>query len=236
MNFTLNKWESDFFNRKIANVEFEKSDQFAEKNDDPTAYDLIRTKISSGNLEKITLLQQNGFHLVEGEVDFCIDLNIANLNQDRTACEVATAQDIPELETIFGTAFPNSRFRAPYFSEAENTKFYKRWIDAAVKAEFDDLCLIIKENNQIKGGISLRHTDEGVRVGLLAVAPQFQRQGVAKALLNEAMRWAKEQNTDKFWIATQVSNLPAINTYIKIGGKIHETSYWFYKNNNKETK
>lgn len=218
-----NQWESDFFARPIGKVNFVEHLTVLDK----TEFALVQAKIGSAELDKITLLQQQGFVLVEGEVDFCLAL--ANLSPEPTACEVASEADIGELQTLFGNAFPTSRFRSPYFSTEENCRFYQTWIAKAVRGEFDHLCLIARSTSgQIKGGISLRANGNQVRVGLLAVSPLFQGQGIARQLLTAAICWAKLQQASQLWIATQISNLPAINLYQKLGAKIHNTAYWFY--------
>lgn len=198
-------WLSDFFGRPI-----------------------IQAKAAAQDHAYIQHLQAQGFQFVEGEMEFC--LSLANEQEKITACEVATLEDIAALETLFGVAFATSRFREPWFSVAENQRFYSTWISRAVRGEFDQLCLVLKTaSGQIQGGISLRLVAKQARVGLLAVSPNFQRQGVATRLLQAARHWAKQQGADTLSVATQISNLAAINAYLKQGAEMIATSYWFYR-------
>jgi dTDP-4-amino-4,6-dideoxy-D-galactose acyltransferase len=143
---------------------------------------------------------------------------------------VATESDLPALQGLFANAFPNSRFRAPYFTPEENRRFYQEWITKAVRGEFDDVCLVQRATNgEIKGGITLRKCDNDMRVGLLAVAPKYRGCGVAKALLRSAYRWGQEYNAEKLYVATQTGNLAAIRLYGSVGAKICATNYWFYR-------
>lgn len=143
---------------------------------------------------------------------------------------MATVEDIKQLETLFGQAFPTSRFREPWFSAAENQRLYRTWIARAVRGEFDQLCLVLKTTSgQIQGGISLRLAGEQAKVGLLAVSPAFQRQGVASILLQAAQNWAKRQGANSLLVSTQIGNLPAMNLYLTQGASILATAYWFYR-------
>lgn len=230
MLLTPNQWESDFFERNIGKVEFTNECQLPLN--DKKAFQLLQGKVASDQHEQMAFLQQQGFQFVEGEIDFCLplaSLPFAKSEGNSTACYPAQESDLPALLALFGSAFPTSRFRLPWFSATENQAFYRTWITKAVKAEFDDLCLIIKENNIVQGGVSLRQVQQNVRVGLLAVSPQFQGKGVAKRLLQAAIGWAKQQNAQNMYIATQLSNLAAINLYQKLGARSVSTHYWFYK-------
>ncbi|EFL77971.1 TDP-fucosamine acetyltransferase [Actinobacillus pleuropneumoniae] len=203
--FTPDPWLSNFFARPI-----------------------IQAKVTAQDYPKIQQLQAQGFQFVEGEIEFGFDL--VNYQGKITACEAATVEDIKQLETLFGQAFPTSRFREPWFSAAENQRLYRTWIARAVRGEFDQLCLVLKTTSgQIQGGISLRLAGEQAKVGLLAVSPAFQRQGVASILLQAAQNWAKRQGANSLLVSTQIGNLPAMNLYLTQGASILATAYWFYR-------
>ncbi|AIZ79928.1 dTDP-4-amino-4,6-dideoxy-D-galactose acyltransferase [Actinobacillus equuli] len=198
-----NQWLSEFFGR-----------------------DIYEIKVAADDIEQIRLVQQQGFQFVEGELDFC--LSLVNFLPKMTAYQLATEADITSLQALFGTAFPMSRFRAPWFSAEENQRFYQTWISNAVRAEFDDVCLVLKTvSGQIQGGISVRVQDKQARVGLLAVAPSFRRQGIASQLLQAAINWAQQQGAETLAVATQTSNLNAIRLYQKLGASLQQASYWF---------
>ncbi|MEG9488066.1 dTDP-4-amino-4,6-dideoxy-D-galactose acyltransferase [Mannheimia indoligenes] len=199
------KWLSDFFGREI-----------------------VQAKVAADNFVHIDRLQKQGFIFVEGEVEFAFDL--AKFSQNPTACSEAKMSDLPELISLFGSAFPNSRFRPPYFSIEENQRFYQTWIENAVKGEFDDICLIKRnELGQLQGAITVRLlAGKQAKIGLLAVEPRFQQQGIGSALLHAAIYWAKQQQVDKLFVATQSSNLKAARLYQSLGANIQAVYYWFY--------
>lgn len=217
------KWLSEFFGR-----------------------DIVQAKVNAQDLVQIAQLQKLGFSFVEGKIEFELDLtqtSFWNTNQavnnlekfaifleNQTACKIAQQHDLVELQTLFGSAFLNSRFRPPYFSLEENQRFYQTWVANAVSGQFDDICLIKRsEKGQLQGGITVKlEQNQHAKIGLLAVAPSFQQQGIGKILLNAAVIWALQQNRTKLHIATQSSNIHAIRLYQHIGAKIKAVYYWFY--------
>ncbi|AUI67020.1 dTDP-4-amino-4,6-dideoxy-D-galactose acyltransferase [Glaesserella australis] len=223
MKMDMNIWLSHFFCRKIAELT-PSCDQL--DNLVLTDFDLVQAKLASTEVEKICLLQQQGFQFVEGEIRFVCDL--ANFSSDMTACRPARLDDLAKMEG-FSHQFAHTRFRSPWFSAKENQRFYRQWFENAIKGEFDDICLVCEtENGDIQGAISVRLSGKIAQVGLIAVAEQWQGQGIGKRLLSAAMRWAKSQQAETLEIATQSSNLKAIRLYQSIGATICGIYYWFY--------
>lgn len=218
-------WESAFFGRKIGTLQFSHSPSWLPHQH----YDLIQAKIACQAKTQISLLQQQGFELVTGEVDFCFTLSTLPLPA-HPFCYAST-QDIPALHKLFESAFPHSRFRPPYFSLAEQQHFYRHWISQAVQGTFDDICLLEKVDDVICGAISVRLHAKTARIGLLAVSPNFQRCGVATRLLQAAKQWAKQQKADSLWVATQPENHAAIACYQTLGASQQACYHWFYKRN-----
>ncbi|MBE2895257.1 dTDP-4-amino-4,6-dideoxy-D-galactose acyltransferase [Spirabiliibacterium falconis] len=216
-------WESDFFQREIARLEFTQSAVSQPHFDD---FDLIQCKLALSEQEKITCLMDLGFEQVEGEVDYCWQLE----RIQPTALCFATAHDIAVLQQLVSHAFADSRFRQPWFTALQNAQFYQCWIEKAVRGAFDDVCLVEKDQNTIKGAISVRQIDaQQARVGLLAVNPNYRGQGVAQALLAQASSWCAAKHIRTLWIATQQSNGAANRLYQKIGAVIAGEAAWFYK-------
>ncbi|MGX2950618.1 dTDP-4-amino-4,6-dideoxy-D-galactose acyltransferase [Ursidibacter sp. B-7004-1] len=234
MRTERNQWESDFFGREIYQIYLDELIPTKDINiplfHQATSGDILyQAKILSTDLAKIDFLQAQGFRFVQGEMIFQLDL--AKYTKDLTAfpsCRLATAQDLPTLKSLVATAFPNSRFRPPYFTQAENQRFYQQWIENAVKGEFDDLCLIAEQNGELQGAVSLRYNGEQAKIGLLAVSPEHQQQGVGKRLLHSAILQAKAQNTTQLEITTQLNNPQAIGLYQTLGAKIVAVNCWFY--------
>jgi GNAT superfamily N-acetyltransferase len=53
----------------------------------------------------------------------------------------------------------------------------------------------------------------------LFVVPKARRFGVAKALMQRARDWAKENKADSLWLETAIDNVPAQSLYERLGWK-----------------
>lgn len=172
-----------------------------------------------------------GFWLVEGEVDFC--LNIASRVKNHSlGIAVAVVKDIELLKSIAATAFSHSRFRTPWYRLADNARFYSIWLEKAVKGTFDDVCLLVKNvQGEIQGFVTVRKlaVEKEARIGLLATAPAHQGKGVGKQLLTAACQWCEQQGIEQLRIATQISNIVAMRLYTQMGARIESTAYWLYR-------
>lgn len=88
---------------------------------------------------ELDALQQLGFSLVEGEVDFVMPVMCVS---DDPGAQVAQTTDIPALRQLAGQAFAQSRFRAPWYAADASARFYAQWIENAVLGTFDHQCLV----------------------------------------------------------------------------------------------
>lgn len=239
MNFYVEKqvWESAFFGTDVYRLNF--SEQRVENSGLPKM-GLVQAKVKTANVAQLAMLQQQGFALVESEVSFTLPLDTmklayttldALLALQARQIRTATVQDIATLQMQFGGAFQASRFTEPYFTAAENQRFYRQWIENAVKGLFDHVCFVEvdRTSGAIYGFISLRREEKTAVVGLLAVAEECRRQGVAGRLLEQAQIWAKEEKMSHLRISTQLRNKAAINCYLAQGARLCESHYWLYK-------
>lgn len=233
VNVERNQWESDFFGRAIYRIEqsqnsFESDISFSSN----LPQGLLQAKVATSNWQAIHYLQQQQFQLIETEITFRLDL--AKIVVDRTACNyrLATEQDLAQLHWV-REQFPQTRFRLPYFAAQENQRFYQQWLENAIAGTFDDLCLLIVENEVPKGVVSLRLVERSARIGLLAVSPEFQGMGIGKKLLYSAATFLQETYSDQkiecLLISTQLSNQPAMRLYQSFGATLCQSVYWFYR-------
>lgn len=235
MNFERNQWESNFFAREIYHLR--RPSNLLELDINIGSFlpkGLLQAKVATDEWHLTHYLQQQQFQLIETEITFQLDL--AKISVDRTACDyrLATVQDLAQLHWVC-EQFPQTRFRSPYFSQQENQRFYQQWLENAVLGIFDDVCLIITENERPKGIVSLRLSEKSAQIGLLAVLPEVQGKGIGKRLLNSAIAYLQEQYSpqreeiDFLVIRTQLSNQPAMRLYQSFGATLWQSAYWFYR-------
>lgn len=213
-------WENAFFGVSSAIVRF-RDDSPALGAADFSAWQRVQAKIPAQRADLLDALQQQGFQLVEGEVD----LAMAVINHDCPGAEIATENDIPALRQLAAKAFAQSRFRAPWYAPDASARFYAQWIENAVKGTFDDQCLVFRhDDGTIRAFVSLREVNGSeARIGLLA------GRGAGAELMQAALCWAQTRGLSTLRVATQIGNTAALKRYIQSGANIVSTAYWLYR-------
>lgn len=231
--FTFKDWESRFFNRAI--FDFNVNSAIDEIETWP-ANALITTKINASDYASVNLVNSYDFHFAEGELVFQKNIIPKSTNKAETVNKtadylsyLATESEIGELKLIVSNLYQNSRFREPWFTAAERVNFYQTWLEKAVLSQFDDCCLILKDNNNIAGFVTIRLIEHEAIIGLIGVAQSFQGQGNGKKLLQLVEQYCIAKRVEKITVATQVSNIAAANLYSKHKFMLSDISYWFYK-------
>jgi dTDP-4-amino-4,6-dideoxy-D-galactose acyltransferase len=213
-------WESQFFGIDSAILRF--NDDAPELcADDLASWARVQAKITAQRTDWLDALQQMGFQLVEGEVDF----KLAVIDDVNPQAEIATERDIPQLRELAAQAFAQSRFRAPWYAEDVSGRFYAQWIENAVRGTFDHQCLIFRDHSaDVRAFVSLRQLNESeARIGLLA------GRGAGEVLMQTAMRWAHEHQLTTLRVGTQMGNTAALKRYIQSGAVLESTAYWLYR-------
>ncbi|MEB6381506.1 dTDP-4-amino-4,6-dideoxy-D-galactose acyltransferase [Leclercia adecarboxylata] len=213
-------WESQFFSLPTALVRLSDNAPSLAASD-LNAWQRLQAKIPAVRADWLDALQQQGFRLVEGEVDLAITVT----HYGCPGAEPATEQDIPALRQLAAQAFAQSRFRTPWYAPEDSGRFYAQWIENAVKGTFDHLCLVFRgPDDAIAGYVSLRKlSDTEARIGLLA------GRGMGEKLMQAALHWAQQQQISTLRVATQMGNTAALKRYIASGGNIETTAYWLYR-------
>lgn len=214
------KWETEFFG--ISSALLQMDDDAPELHADALAsWSRVQAKIPAQRTDWLDALQQLGFQLVEGEVDFKLNVTDSVNPQAETAIE----SDIPRLRELSAQAFAQSRFRAPWYDTDASGRFYAQWIENAVRGTFDHQCLVFRDDSAtIRAFVSLRQlNDSEARIGLLA------GRGAGERLMQAAMRWAFERQLTTLRVGTQMGNTAALNRYIHSGASLESTAYWLYR-------
>ncbi|MEQ4780396.1 dTDP-4-amino-4,6-dideoxy-D-galactose acyltransferase [Providencia huaxiensis] len=229
-------WESEFFHRSTAKLNFTGDNLETLLAYQINEYDIVQAKVAASETQLIDDLAGMGFSFVEGEIDFALTIGTENayLKAGLTAEDhVVAAQvgDIPALRQAAESVFSKSRFRAPWYRDGDSGQFYALWIEKSVLGTFDHTCLLVKDaSGAILGFVSLRHLDaETARVGLLAKMPEAKGQGVGRKLMSAAFNWCVEHQKRQLNVATQISNVAALNLYSRSGAAIASTAYWLYR-------
>lgn len=213
-------WENQFFAVNSGILRFEEDAPLLTLQH-LDAYARVQAKISTQQTVLLDGLQQLGFKLVEGEVDFVLKVGTQHAP---SSVELATSADIPVLRDLAANIFTQSRFRTPWYQVADSGRFYAQWVENAVLGTFDHECLLLKNGNVIQGFVSMRQlNDDEARIGLLA------GRGVGAQLMDAACFWCQQRGLQTLRVATQISNTAALRRYVQSGATIESTAFWLYR-------
>ncbi|CRK85741.1 wecD [Candidatus Providencia siddallii] len=237
-NINILKWESEFFKRLIAKLDFidnAKIISIYQLNQ----FDIVQVKIDSCKKVMINKLEKIGFFFVDGEINFLLKIGSGNIFFNNTLfktdnIDIAKHSDIDLLCKAAEVVFNKSRFCEPWYSKKDSGRFYALWIKKAVLGEFDDICLLIKNSvGVILGFVSLRDIDiNTARIGVLAKIPGMYSENIGRKLMSAAFYWCLQHKKKYLNIVTQVSNIAAMNLYLRSGAFITSTEYWLYRGYN----
>jgi len=149
---------------------------------------------------------------------------IIHLRESSTALE--------QLALISGH---QSRYRLdPRFPNLLFEKLYRHWIRATIDGLWDASVLGFMQGNQLTGFVTVEFPESGARIGLVAVHPDSQGQGIGKQLIDAAGIEAMRKGGSKLTVSTQGTNESAKLTYLKGGFMLHSTIqqyHWWNPNN-----
>jgi ribosomal protein S18 acetylase RimI-like enzyme len=137
--------------------------------------------------------------------------------------------DLPALRSIASLAHTQSRFyQDPGFAERAPALF-ERWIERSFEG-FSDVVWVADEDDVPIGYVTCSRSaraDEGT-IGLLGVAETARGRGVARRLIDSAMRWFSQQGIADVTVVTQASNLVAQRVYLRAGFLPRAVGCWFH--------
>lgn len=214
-------WESAFFGLRSAIVRLQPTASVL-TNADFAPWARVQVKLAASQTPQLDALQQLGFQLVEGEIDFSLAVSAQGIDP---VADVATPDDIPRLRRMAAEMFVQSRFRAPWYAPDAGGRFYAQWIENAVKGVFDHQCLLFRQQDgEIAGFVSLRQLNgQEARIGLLA------GRGMGEKLMQAACHWARQRQLTLVRVATQLGNTAALKRYIQSGANVESTALWLYR-------
>jgi ribosomal protein S18 acetylase RimI-like enzyme len=108
-------------------------------------------------------------------------------------------------------------------TEAELRKGFVEVLDKAT-----DTCFVAEEDGKVVGVVMLSHSTlpaspkyrqdmTHVKLQSLVVDPDYRRRGIAKALMVEGQKWAREKGAPFIWLMVWTGNTEAVQAYEKEG-------------------
>lgn len=213
------KWDSDFFNLKIGEVNFADCKDCSNFSD----YDLLYI-VSDEDFDIQIDSFTNSFS--EQKVKFVKKLSeIFKTNKNI----FSYSQTEDNIQDVYQLAFESGKYsrflRDKNFGTEKFKELYKIWIDNSISKTFADDVFVYKTNEETAGLLTYKIADDEATVGLIAVSKQHQGKGIGSILLEHLETILFQKGIKNLMIPTQLENKQACNFYNKQGYSIFETIY-----------
>lgn len=213
------KWDSDFFNLKIGEVNFADGKDYSNFQ----YYDLLYV-VSDEDFD----LQIDGFtnSFSEQKVKFHKKLSEILQTNENVFSHSEIEYNIQELYQLAFESGKHSRFLLDKnFGTEKFKELYRIWIDNSISKTFADDVFLYKNNQEIAGLLTYKTTDDNATVGLIAVSNKHQGKGIGGILLKHLETILYQKGITSLTIPTQFENKQACNFYSKQGYSIFENTF-----------
>jgi dTDP-4-amino-4,6-dideoxy-D-galactose acyltransferase len=179
------------------------------------------------------LAHEASFRLVDLRVTLESDVKGLNSGRDAGgtyAVRPSTPADIQVLRTIARQSHHASRFYYdPNFPTALCDALYETWITKSCEG-YADVVLVPELGGRVAGYVSCHLGGNGTgRIGLLAVAPDAQSQGIGRLLVEASRRWFAQQGMGRATVVTQGRNADAQRLYQRGGFITRSVEEWHHR-------
>ncbi|MBI5118123.1 GNAT family N-acetyltransferase [Candidatus Poribacteria bacterium] len=188
------------------------------------------------DMAAVHAMEQEGFHLMDTLVFYSRKLTEIPVLRDTTTMTIhpfVPGQE-NDIERVAAESFRG--YKGHYHSDARLGRagcdaVYISWaVRSCVSRKVADEVLVAESNASVAGFITLRLSSPAEGEGpLWAVAPRFQRQGVAGLLMVHAMLWCRLKGAQRMTMSTQVTNLLAQKVWTRMGFEPGHSYYTFHK-------
>lgn len=106
-------------------------------------------------------------------------------------------------------------------------ELYSTWITKSLNRSFAKEVLVLLEDNELKGFVTLGEKNKRGDIGILAVDYRFRGNGYGRILMESAEKWFADKGYEVMQVVTQGDNVPACKLYERCGYNV-ETVEFFY--------
>lgn len=231
-------WDSDIFGFKIGRIEKMRLCQEKTAPDElldyvikdlrKNGYKHINTRIGLRDMEAFSVFEGAGFNLADIQITLCTPEKSADKKNVPLPLPLnirqAGEEDMPQLKELVKGVFTDTRFVTDKrYPKGRVDTLYYEWVKNAM-ADPSRRVFVCEDKEDIIGfSICNVPADSaqmyGRRIGaidLIAVHRDRRKQGAGKFIASFSLGWLKDR-VEKAEIRTQLSNVPAINTFIRAG-------------------
>lgn len=109
-------------------------------------------------------------------------------------------------------------------------EIYPDWASTLIKNKSSKDYILVAEKQKIVGFLAMKNISEAtIDIVLNGVMPEFQREGVYKALVATGVNLAFEKQKSQVITSTQLNNLAVQKVWVRLGFEPYKAMYTFHK-------
>ncbi len=233
------KWLSEIFSRPVYCMKFdrglreklrdEKSKEYLALNRFLTSSPIfIYIKVPTEDPQTVQLVEKAGFHLIETNVTYEKEIDKNYAVPDNNCIRLASLNDQNHVTRLAEENFIFSRFHMdPSIPNELANKVKKEWAKNYFSGNRGDKMVIGEINDGVIGFLQiLEGEDNTVIIDLIAVDKNHRRKNIASDLI--ACTELEYDDYSLIRVGTQISNIPSIRLYEKLGFRLTQSQYIFH--------
>lgn len=204
-------WDSEFFGRRIGRLKVDcLSGELSEFQNE---FDLIYVETSCDSTCCAPTSHPNWF-----DAGRKLTFTTATHDEQEDPSIIQLTTRSPELQQLAWLSGHQSRYRLdPNFTEEDYKRLYTRWIDACLEGQWNAAVLGIERHGELAGFVTVESIADHSRIGLIAVHPDHQGQGLSGQLIRASSVTASKKGHTELRVSTQHTNEAAIHAYTRRG-------------------
>ena len=188
----------------------------------------IYTKAPTNGLELINALEDAGFRLIEGNLQLEKSMNPMPDPIDPNRIRFAVPEDEAAVRSVSEHSFAYSRFHLdPAISNNLADKVKAAWAANYFAGQRGDAMVLAEDKGKVAGFLQLIFQGDVLVIDLIAVDPARRKMGLAHDMI--AFVRCNLPGFRLFRVGTQVSNVPSIGLYEKLGFRIVRSEYVLHR-------
>ena len=189
----------------------------------PESRSFVDVKVDVNRIISLMSLQNKGFRVVDTNVQLLRRADTMDI--DPSQCRFANESDYSEVCRIAGSAFTKSRFHLDPLISPEIANFVKReWAGNFFKGKRGEWMIVAEIEGKVVGFLQVLKTPDSIVIDLIAVQGNAQGKGIASSMVSFANKVCLSRPY-KILVGTQISNLPSLAFYTKMGFRIVSSEY-----------
>ena len=190
----------------------------------------LYAKVDCADIASITVLEKSRFNLIDANTQFDRS-NMEPWLEDEMpsgySTRFAEPADAKDVEEVAATSFVYTRFHLdPLIPDEMANKIKSHWAGNFFKGKRGSWMVVLTCRGKTVGFLQLLSKNNTIIIDLIAVDKAHQGKGLAAGMIEFAAKHCGEWG--RMQVGTQISNIPSMRAYEKLGFRMCGSSYIFH--------